>query len=247
MGARSEDDARAVTPDEVQRRWHERLSGRTFVARVVMDVDLDGLREDRHLTVVRDDEAGTAERVMIRFDTPPSLRNVGLLYLEQQDRANDYFLYRPSARRVRRLPAEAVSENLYGLDPEFLGFGVAKSEPTEVTSFNSVALGASRAYRLVERARHANRRFDERTVWIDEATSIPLRTELRLACETVLIAETLEIREIQGVATPVRMRFARPLDRVHVDLVIEAVDYDAGIPADVFSVFALTKSQDPGR
>jgi len=247
LGARSAEDARPVSSDEVQRRWHERLSGRTFVASVVMDVDLDGLREDRRLTVVRDDEAGTTERVMIRFDSPPSLRNVGLLYLEQDDRANDYFLYRPAARRVRRLPEEAVTENLYGLDPEFLGFGVARSEPTEVESLNVVALGASRAYRLVERALEDNRRFDERTVWVDEVTGIPLRTEHRLDGKTVLTAETLEIKEVQGVATPVRMRFARPVDRVRVELLIEEVDYDASIPADVFSVFALTKSQDPGH
>ena len=157
------------------------------------------------------------------------------------------FLYRPSARRVRRLPEDAVTESLYGLDPEFLGFGIARSEPTEVRSLNTVALGASVAHRLVERALRDNPRFDERTVWIDEDTSIPLRTEHRLDGRTVLTAETLEIREIQGVATPVRMRFARPVDRIRVELVIEEVDYHASIPEEVFSLFSLTKSQDPGR
>ena len=92
LGARSSEDAAPLTSDEVRRRWHQRLSGRSFVARVVMQVDLDGLREDRQLTVLRDDAGGGAERVMIRFDSPASLRNVGLLYLEQGDRTNDYFL-----------------------------------------------------------------------------------------------------------------------------------------------------------
>lgn len=236
-------DPPSLTSHEVQRRWHERLEGAHFVARIRMDVDLGGMREKRELTVYRDDGGSAAERVLIRFEAPAALRKMGLLYFEHADRPNDYFLYRPAVRRVRRLQEHAVQTNLYGIDPEFLGFGIARTEPTRIKGFEDVQLNGRRAYRLDERARKDNPRFDRRTVWIDRETFIPLRTEHRLDGRTVLIAETLEVRKIQGVPTPVRMRFERPVDQTYVDMVVEGVDYATAIPEEVFSVFKLTTSQ----
>ena len=92
------------------------------------------------------------------------------------------------------------------------------------------------------KARRPNPRFEERVVWIDRETFIPLRTEHQLNGRRVLTAETVEIRSVQGVPTPVRMHFERPLDGTQVELVVEAVDYERPIPEDVFSVFNLTKS-----
>ncbi|MFQ5514562.1 MAG: outer membrane lipoprotein-sorting protein [Myxococcota bacterium] len=242
-GAAAEEDARPLTRDEVQERWHSRLDGRHFVARIRMRVDLGGLLEDRWLTVHRTDHDTAAERVLIRFDAPPALRNLGLLYFEQSDRPNDYFLYRPAVRRVRRLHEATVRDNLYGIDPEFLGFGIARSEPTRVEAMEVVRIGERASYRILERARLDNRRFEERIVWLDRATFIPLRTVHRLDGRTVLRAETLEIDEVQGIPTPRRMRFERPVDGTRVDLAVEAVDYAAEIPEEVFSIFELTRGR----
>ncbi len=224
-------------------RWHSRMDGKHFTARVRMDVDLAGLTEERRLTIHRDDEDGSAERLLIQFDAPESLRNLGLLYFEQLDRPNDYFLYRPAVRRVRRLQQSAIRNNLYGVDPEFLGFGIAETEPTRIQSMRSVRLNGHDVYRLVEKARSSNPRFEERTVWIDRENYIPLRTEHRLNSKRVLTAETLEIRSLQGIPTPMRMRFERPLDGIRVELVVERVDYEKPISEDVFSVFTLMKAQ----
>ena len=239
----AQEDAVPVSGEEVWERWHSRMDGKHFTARVRMDVDLAGLTEERRLTIHRDDEDGSAERLLIQFDAPESLRNLGLLYFEQSGRPNDYFLYRPAVRRVRRLQQSAITNNLYGVDPEFLGFGIAETEPTRIQSMRSVRLNGHDVYRLVERARNSNPRFEERTVWIDRENYIPLRTEHRLNSKRVLTAETLEIRILQGIPTPVRMRFERPLDGVRVELVVERMDYEKPISEDVFSVFTLMKSQ----
>jgi len=241
--ARAAEDAVPISSKEVQERWHSRMNGKHFVARIHMDADLGGLTEARKLTVHRDDEDGAAERVLIRFDAPESLRNLGFLYFEQADRPNDYFLYRPAVKRVRRLQQHAVTNNLYGVDPEFLGFGIAETEPTRVKSMRRVRLNGREVYRLVERARRANPRFEERVIWIDQDTFIPLRTEHQLNGRRVLTAETVEIRDIQGVPTPVHMRFERPLEGSRVDLTIEEVDYERPIPDEIFSVFTLMKAQ----
>ncbi len=236
------EDALPLSPGEVRERWHSRLDDRHFTARIRLRMDLGGLREERQLLVWRDDE-GDAERVMVRFEAPPDLRDVALLYLEQPDRPNDYFLYQPATRRIRRLPETVASDDVYGIDLEFLGFGVAQSEPTEVESMTTDLLGERAVYRLTERATRPNPRFERRVTWIDAETFIPLKTEHQRGDRTALLARTLETRVIQGTPTPTRIAFDRPLDGRHVVLLVEHVDYEKAIPEDYFSTLALIRQQ----
>jgi hypothetical protein len=179
---------------------------------------------------------------MVRFEAPADLRDVGVLYLEQPGRSNDYFLYQPALRRVRRLPEAIANDDVYGIDLEFLGFGVAQSEPTEVESARAESVEGRPAWRLEERALRPNPRFDRRVTWLDRETFVPLRTEHRRDGALRLVARTLETREIQGVATPVRMQFESEREGRRVTLEVEKVDYDAEIPEEYFSTLALIRA-----
>lgn len=208
-------------------------------------MDLAGLREERVMRVFRDDSGGRNERVLIRFEAPPDLRNVGLLYLEQADRPNDYFLYQPAVGRIRRLPQSIADDDVYGIDLEFLGFGVAQTAPTEILGMTRETVDGRAAYRLEERATVANPRFDLRRTWVDAQSFIPLRTEHLREDRVVLRAETLEVADVQGVPTPRRMRFVKPIEKREVLLTVDAVDYQAPIPEEHFSALALLRAQKP--
>ncbi len=244
--AASPEDVVPLSADEVRARWHGRLDGRRFTARVRLAMNLGGLEEQRELLVWRADEAGANERVMVRFEAPADLRDVGVLYLEQPGRPNDYFLYQPALRRVRRLPEAIANDDVYGIDLEFLGFGVAQSEPTQVESARAEALDGRVAWRLEERALRANPRFEERVTWLDAETFVPLRTEHRRGGELRLLARTLETRMIQGTPTPVRMEFETARDDKRVTLVVESVDYETAIPEEYFSTLALIRASVAG-
>jgi hypothetical protein len=243
FSASAAEDAVPLAPETVKARWHGRLDGRHFVAAVTMSMRLAGLEEQRRLTVYRDDQGSTRERVLIRFEAPADLRNVGLLYAEQHDRPNDYFFYSPATRRVRRLPASIADDDVYGIDIEFLGFGVAQTEPTEIEGMAEESLDGRRAYRLAERAREPNPRFETRTTWIDAETFVPLRTEHARGGKTVLVAATKALRAMGGVPTPVEIAFEKPAERRHVLLRVDSVRYDAEIPEEYFSVLALLRTQ----
>jgi hypothetical protein len=204
-------------------------------------VDLGGLREERRMRVYRDDEGG-GERVLIRFDAPADLRNVGLLYLEHAGQPNDYFLYQPAMRRIRRLPETIADDDVYGIDLEFLGFGVAQTAPTTLGAMERESLDGRAVYRLEERASPPNRRFEQRVTWIDVESFVPLRTEHRRDDRVVLLAQPLEVGLVQGVPTPKRMRFTKPVEKRDVLLFVDAVDYEAPIPEEHFSAITLTKS-----
>lgn len=208
-------------------------------------MDLAGLREERVMRVFRDDTGGRNERVLIRFEAPPDLRNVGLLYLEQTDRPNDYFLYQPAVGRIRRLPQSIADDDVYGIDLEFLGFGVAETAPTEIVAMTRETLGGRAVYKLEERATIANPRFESRRTWIDAQSFIPVRTEHLREERVVLLAETLEVADVQGVATPRRMRFQKPIEKREVLLTVDSVDYQAPIAEEHFSALALLRAQTP--
>jgi len=239
------DDAVPLSSADVAARWHGRLSNAHFNATVRMQMDLGGLREERVMHVFRDDEGGKNERVLIRFDAPADLRNVGLLYLEQTGRPNDYFLYQPAMKRIRRLPQSIADDDVYGIDLEFLGFGVAQSAPTEILGMTRETLNGRPVYKLEERASTPNPRFELRRTWIDARTFIPVRTEHLREDRVVLTAETLEVSDVQGVATPKRMRFHKPIEKREVLLSVEAVDYQAPIDDEHFTALALLRAQAP--
>ncbi len=197
------------------------------------------------MRVFRDDAGGSNERVLIRFEAPPDLRNVGLLYLEQTGRPNDYFLYQPAVGRIRRLPQSIADDDVYGIDLEFLGFGVAQTAPTELVSMTRETFGGRAVYVLEERATAANPRFEKRRTWVDAQSFIPVRTEHLREERVVLLAETLEVVEIQGVATPKRMRFHKPVEKREVHLSVDSVDYQAPIAEEHFSALALLRAQAP--
>jgi hypothetical protein len=241
--AHAGDDALPLSPADVAARWHGRLARRHFTARVRMHMDLAGLREERLLRVYRDDEDGRGERVLVRFDAPADLRNVGLLYLAHADRPNDYFLYQPEMRRIRRLPQSVVNDDVYGIDLEFLGFGVAQVAPTTLESLTRERLDGRTVWKLIESAREPNPRFETRRTWIDPTSYVPLRTEHLRGNRLVLVAETKSLAEVQGVPTPKRVRFEKPIEKREVQLEVDSVDYEAPIPDEYFSAIALLRAQ----
>jgi len=84
-------------------------------------------------------------------------------------------------------------------------------------------------------------RFERRIVWLDPSSWIPLRAEHERDGATTLVARTLGIRDIQGVPTPARVVFERPLDHETIDMEFESVDYEAPIPSSFFSTLELIK------
>jgi len=241
--ADGEADAVPLTSEAVKSRWHGRLDGAHFAARVRLSMDLPGMHEEREVLVWRTDEGDGQERVMVRFVAPESVRNLGVLFLEQVGRPNDYFLYQPDAKRVRRLPETIANDDVYGIDLEFLGFGVAQSEPTELASMKLELRNGRKTYRIEERALRENPRFETRTTWLDAENFIPLRTEQYRRGSLRLSAQTTEVSAIQDIPTPVRMEFENPQDHRKVSMSVAEVDYRGRIPDEYFSTLALVRTK----
>jgi hypothetical protein len=230
-----------LSPEDVRKNWLSRLDGLHFSATVGLIVDRHGKREERRLSVWRDDLGPHRERVMARFDEPPDMRGLSLLYLENPDRPNDYFLYQPALHRVRRIAEALAREDVYGIDLEYLGFGLAQSQPTRADSVSTDSTSGHPTLRLVEHALDSNQRFDRRVTWLDPGTFIPVRTVHYRGESEVLRGRTEDVRTIQGTPTPMRIVFEKIAPSETVTMEVTAIDYTTPIPEVYFSTLALLK------
>jgi hypothetical protein len=231
------------TQDEVLSGFRGRLDGRHFSANVTLTITRSGYSEQREVTVWRDDEGGLRERLMASFQTPPIMRGMGLLYLESESGANDYFIYQPAYKRVRRISSTLAREDVYGVDLEYLGFGVAQFERVKVESLEGTRVEGREAFLIEERALDDGARFETRKIWIDEATFVPMRTEHWKLGRRVLVARTLAVETVDGVPTPVRTSFERPDQDERVEMTVDEIDYESPIPRAFFSTLQLTKTR----
>jgi hypothetical protein len=230
----------AVTARE---RMLHRLAGAHFTALLRLEIGAADWREQRVIRLWRDDRGAAHERVMLRFEAPPDLRGIAILYLENPDRPNDYFLYQPAYRRVRRLPEAMAREDVYGVDLEYLGFGGAQLVPTRLESEQRDTLDGGPVIRFTEVAREPNPRFERRVVWLDATNDVPLRMEHERDGEKVLVARTLDVASVHGVPTPRSMVFERLAEGTTVTVSVEQVDYRSPIPEEFFSTFQLVKEE----
>jgi len=231
-----------LSPEDVQSRWLRRLDGRHFNATVALTLDRQGKREERRLTVWRDDVGPHHERALARFDEPPDMRGLALLYLENSGRPNDYFLYQPSTRRVRRIAEVLAREDIYGIDLEYLGFGLAQSQATRAESVAEDTTQGHPTLRLSERALESNPRFDRRVTWLDPGTFVPVQTVHYRGESEVLRGRTEDVRTIQGIPTPLRIVFEKTAPSETVTMEVTAIDYATPIPEEYFSTLALLKA-----
>jgi hypothetical protein len=241
--------AESSSPNEVARAWHHRLDGVHFHARLTLAIDRGTHVEERKLSIWRDHDEG-GERLMARFDSPFDLRGVALLYLEHANRSNDYFLYQPTAKRIRRIPEALAREDVYGVDLEYLGFGSAHMEPSRSESVTRLRREGRSLIELTERALGPNPRFDTRRVWLDPESHLVMRTEHVRSELTTLVARTLRVDVIDGIPTPTLAVFERFHGRDGasetsevVRMSVEVVDYRSPIPDHVFSTFRLLRSR----
>ena len=178
---------------------------------------------------------------MARFLAPPDLKNFGLLFVENEGRPNDYFVHQPELARVRRVSESIVSQDIYGVDLEFLGFGVAQSVRCEAEDVEKVELDGHAVYKLTERPAEPMQRFDKRITWIDANTFVPLRTEHLRGGKPVMIAQVKKLESVQGVPTPTESLFERPGAGETVRMFVRKIDYETPIDPDFFSTLALIK------
>lgn len=236
--------ATLADPDEIVRRanlaaYYAGGDGRSEARMVISDAQ--GRQQLRQFTVLRRNvaEPGSAEAAaggdqefLVVFSRPSDVRGTVYLVEKHVDRDDDRWLYLPALDVQKRIAASDKRTSFAGSN--FFYEDVSGRRPSddrhelvEVTDTYYVLKNTPVDPTQVE--------FDSYTMWIHQASYIPVKVEYEKDGEVYRVAETLGVQQIQGYPTVTRSRMTDLRTGGSTTLDYSSVEYDVGLSDDLFT------------
>jgi outer membrane lipoprotein-sorting protein len=204
-------------------------------ARVRMTItDAQGRSRTRDFAIIRRDvEDGGDQDYAVLFSRPADLRNTVFLVKKHVDSEDDRWLYLPGLDLVNRIAAGDKRTSFVGshfVYEDVSGRSLAEDrhELVETTAEHYVVKNTPLAA--------GGQEFSLWTVWIDKGTFLPVRMDyFDESNEVYRRIEALDVEDIDGHWTVTRMRVQDLRSGGETISEFTDVEYDVGIPADVFT------------
>jgi outer membrane lipoprotein-sorting protein len=196
--------------------------------------DSQGRERIRQFTILRKDHAdGGDQDYAVLFSRPADVRNTVFLVKKKVGGDDDRWLYLPGLDLVKRIAAgdkrtSFVGSHFYYEDVSGRGIDEDTHELTKTTAEHYVIKNVPKDKGGVE--------FAYWTATIDKKTFVPVRMEyFDESGELYRAIEALEVEEIQGHPTVVKMKVEDMRSGGHTISEFRNITYDLGIPDDVFT------------
>lgn len=206
--------------------------GRAYVRMTI--TDSQGRERIRQFSILRKDvEDGADQKYAVLFVRPADVRNTVFLVDKHVKGDDDRWLYLPGLDLVKRIAAGDKRTSFVGSD--FLyedvsgrGIGEDDHELVETTDEFYVVKSTPKNPGSVE--------FVSWTAWIDKQSMIPVKMEYVDDNDKVYrTIEALEVRDVQGFPTVTQMKVSDLRTGGNTLSEFRNVQYDVGIPDDVFT------------
>ncbi len=228
-------------PDDIVRRatlasYYAGDDGRSDARMTI--IDAQGRQQLRQFTILRRDrEQGGDQDFLVAFSRPSDVRGTTFLVAKHVDRDDDRWLYLPGLDLVKRISAGDKRTSFVGSHffyEDVSGRNPLDDEHTllETTDAHYLMQHVPRSPDTVE--------FASYRTWIDRTTMLPMKTEyLSAEGEVYRRAQVVQVEEVDGHPTVVRSQVEDLRGGGVTRLEFRFIDYDLGIPEDVFSERSL--------
>jgi len=206
-------------------------------ARVEMAItDAQGRERTRRFTILRkdiDDEDNGEQRFYVHFSRPADINGTVFLVWKQVARDDDRWLYLPALDLVKRIAASDERTSFVGSHffyEDVSGRGPREDDHAlvETTDTYYVVDSTPKDPQAVEFSRYRN--------YIHKESFIPVKTEyFDQGGEVYRTYQALEVETIEGYPTVVKSAMADQRIGGSTVLDYSAVDYDLGLPEDIFA------------
>jgi outer membrane lipoprotein-sorting protein len=232
--------ARGQSAEEILRRVDAAVSGpaapRDMEAVMTMTIaSASGTVKTRRLRVWSQAAAGGVTRRLMKFLSPPDVRDIGFLTLSD----DQMYLYLPEFRRVRRIASHNKSENFVGSDFSYDDLSVSAFGDSYVPSLAGQD-GATWTLDL-ERQAGADSPYKKIKLKVSKESFLPVRMELHDASGALVKVEEQENGRAGNCWVPTTIRMNDVKSGSRTELVMVGIKTDQGLADEVFTQRFLQK------
>ena len=178
-------------------------------------------------------------RTVIVFQDPASVKGSRFLTIENQDKANDQWIFLPSLGKVRRIAASEGSGSFMGSDLSYDDISSADREVSLDTHkiLREEKLSGNDCYVIEATPKDSSYQYSKMIQWIDKNNYVCYKVELYDKRGTqVKLLETTEFKEVQGRLAPWVTKMTTLAAGTSTTLNVGILKYDDPIPESVFTV-----------
>lgn len=229
-------DADAIVAKANLAAYYAGSDGRAEVRMIIADAQ--GRQQRRQFTVLRRNvDDGGDQQFLVTFSQPPDVRGTVFLVDKHTDRDDDRWLYLPGLDLVKRISAGDKRTSFVGA--HYFYEDVSGRRPTDDSH---ELTETTEAYYVLKHTpkEPASVEFASYTTWIDRDTFLPMKIEYTNdAGDVYRRVSVMAVEEIDGHPTVTTSRVSDLLGGGQTDMQFRYIQYDIGLPADVFSERSL--------
>jgi outer membrane lipoprotein-sorting protein len=219
-----------LSGEEIIRKVDENTVVGTISYRAKMVISYGGKVREKEFEGYADGE----ERAYMEFTAPARDKNTRFLKIN-----DEMWIYIPAVEKATKIAGHMLRQSLMGSDFSYDDMienkGLLDLYDVELVGADSVNDRATFKLKLIARVDEVN--YFYRTVWVDQETFIPVKTEL-YAKSGKLMKEVMitDFQKIKGYNYPTRVIMVNKLrQNTYTELILEQVQLDAVVPDRIFT------------
>ncbi|MBM3296858.1 MAG: outer membrane lipoprotein-sorting protein [Candidatus Aminicenantes bacterium] len=226
--------ARGQSAEEILGKVDAAVSGaaapRDMEAVMTMTItSASGAVKTRRLRVWSQAAGGGASRRLMKFLSPPDVRDIGFLSLSD----DQMYLYLPEFRRIRRIASHNKSENFVGSDFSYEDLGASAFS---LSYAPSLAGQDDATWTLVlERKPGSDKLYKRIRLVVSKEALLPVRMEIHDNSGALVKVEEQENGRAGSYRVPVLIRMKDVKSGSRTELVMSDIKVDRGLTDEVFT------------
>lgn len=236
--------ASAMTGREVYEKVHalrqKALDHRVEATLVLFDKG--GATRTRSLIEYSKKADPEAYKVLVVFQTPPDLKDVGFLVHARTFSDRDLWAYFPEFKRVRRIPTSSQDDAFFGTDFSYDDFGGPPNLDDYTFTIQGEEILEGKPCYVVEVTPKIRRKYTRFVAWVAKDLWVHLKIAYYRDKELYRSGRFTEVRMVDDIPTAYKVRMENNTTNHATELTVNAIQYHTRFADDLFSQRSLERA-----
>lgn len=206
--------------------------------------DRDGTTRGRTATEYSKRGEGEGYKVLVIFNTPPDLHDVGFLVHARTFADRDLWAYFPEFRRIRRIPTTSQDDSFFGSDFTYDDFGGPPNLDDYAFTILREEVLDERPCHVVEVKPRNHRKWSRYEAWVDQELFVHRKIVFFQdgQKEPYRLGRFTDIRIVDDLPTAFRMEMNNLKTGHRTEVTLEGIRYHTELPDDLFTQRSLERA-----